>query len=140
MNGLTFAEHKAITGLAMLLLAAMTAWGAMTNGAEVGGRNEGRWVARWCSERVGSQEFVLPDHTRVDCLTDRYAIEFDFADKWAEAIGQALYYGAATQRQPGVVLIVQGQGECRHVNRLRTVVTAHRLPIQLWTTPVECPL
>lgn len=30
----------------------------------------------------------LPNGTYVDCLTDDYAIEVDFSNKWAEAIGQ----------------------------------------------------
>lgn len=36
-------------------------------------------------------EYVLPDRTRVDCLTDEYAIEIEFAENWAESIGQAMY-------------------------------------------------
>ena len=33
----------------------------------------------------GIMEFRLPDRTRVDCLTEDHAIEFDFGKKWAEA-------------------------------------------------------
>lgn len=47
-------------------------------------RPEREYVAQHCT---GIMEFVLPDRTRVDCLTDEYAIEFDFAPKWAEALG-----------------------------------------------------
>jgi hypothetical protein len=36
----------------------------------------------------GQIEFVLPDKTRVDCLTDTHAIEYDYGRKWAEAIDQ----------------------------------------------------
>ncbi len=42
---------------------------------------------KWCKEMGGQTEVVLDDGTRCDCVTDEYAIEFDFADKWAEAIG-----------------------------------------------------
>ena len=35
---------------------------------------------------------TMPDGTRCDILTDTHAIEVDFADKWAEAIGQSLNY------------------------------------------------
>ncbi len=44
----------------------------------------------------GQIEFVLPDETRVDCLTDTHAIEYGYGRKWAEAIGQSLYYSAMT--------------------------------------------
>jgi hypothetical protein len=43
---------------------------------------------RWCAEKGGEAEVVLPDRTRCDCLTDENAVELDFGPKWAEAIGQ----------------------------------------------------
>ena len=46
------------------------------------------YVNKYCN---GYKEFVLSDKTRIDCLTDEYAIEYDYAKKWAESIGQALY-------------------------------------------------
>ena len=53
----------------------------------------------------GTLEYRLFDGTRVDCLADDRAIEFDFCHKWAEAAGQARWYSAATGKPPGVVLI-----------------------------------
>ncbi|MCK4758833.1 MAG: hypothetical protein KAT69_02225 [Candidatus Aminicenantes bacterium] len=53
----------------------------------------------------GIMEFRLPDRTRVDCLTEDHAIEFDFGKKWAEAVGQSLHYAAHTGRRAGIVLI-----------------------------------
>ena len=41
---------------------------------------------RWCRERGGQIEVVLPDKTRCDCVTVTHAIEFDFGSNWAEAI------------------------------------------------------
>jgi hypothetical protein len=53
---------------------------------------------------------VLPDGTRCDCLTDTHAIEFDFGNKWAEAIGQSAYYALQTGKKndpvPFSVLII----------------------------------
>ena len=68
----------------------------------------------WCSEAGGITEFVLSDRTRVDCLTNEYAIEFDFADKWAEAIGQSLYYAEMTGKKPGIAPIVEDSANMRH--------------------------
>lgn len=86
----------------------------------------------WCDNAGGITEYVLPDKTRVDCLTDDYAIEFDFAEKWAESIGQALYYSMMTGRKPGIVLILEDQekGE-RYLKRL--MVVAEALNIKVWT-------
>ena len=33
---------------------------------------------KWCEEKNGQVEVVLPDGTRCDCLTETHAIEFDF--------------------------------------------------------------
>lgn len=52
-------------------------------------------------------EYQLEDKTRVDCLTSNLAVEFDFAPKWAECIGQALYYGKKTKRIPACALIME---------------------------------
>ena len=77
---------------------------------------------KWCDGR-GVTEYVLPDRARVDCLTDEYAIEFDFSRKWAESIGQALYYGKVTGRKPAIAIIVLDWGEeQRYLNRLYTAI------------------
>jgi hypothetical protein len=65
--------------------------------------HEKDYVADHCQGKV---EYRLADSTRVDCLTSTHAIEYDFARKWAEAIGQALHYAAMTGKKPGIVLIV----------------------------------
>ena len=51
-------------------------------------------------------EYENEDFTRVDCLTPVHAVEFDFANKWHESIGQALHYGTVTGKKPMVVLIL----------------------------------
>ena len=61
----------------------------------------------WCENHSGKQEVILPDYTRIDCLTSTHAIEFDFATKWAEAIGQSLHYSNMTNKKAGIVLIIE---------------------------------
>ena len=81
-------------------------------------------------------EYKLPDKTRIDCLTPTHAIEFDFSKKWAEAIGQSLYYALITQRQPGIVLILEDKtNEQRYLQRLLTV--AKRYGIDVWVMSPE---
>ena len=63
-------------------------------------------------------EYLLQDKTRVDCLTNYYAVEFDFAKKWAESIGQSLYYGEMTGRQPAIGLIIESQKDNRYYYRI----------------------
>ena len=90
-------------------------------------------VEKWCTEQGGEIEHVLPDRTRVDCLTDTHAIEFDWGKKWAEAIGQSLYYSYMTNKKAGIVLIVDEGKEDRFIKRLETV-TNHQC-IDVWIMP-----
>jgi len=61
----------------------------------------------WCNEHKGQTEYELEDLTRVDCLLEDKAVEFDFANKWAESIGQALHYQRMTGKRAKVVLILE---------------------------------
>lgn len=82
------------------------------------GMKEVYYVSQWCSSDFGRQEFVLWDNTRVDCLTKDYAIEFDFAKKWAESIGQSLYYAKMTGKKPAVALILTKIEDYKYVKRI----------------------
>ena len=77
----------------------------------------------WCNLNGGIMEYKLDDNTRVDCLTDKLAVEFDFAPKWSECIGQALYYGKKTHRTPACVLILEKPEDIRYFYRLKYTVT-----------------
>ena len=72
----------------------------------------------WCTPDFGRKEVILWDMTRVDCMTKDYAIEFDFAKKWAEAIGQSLYYSKLTGKSPAIVLILTTPTDYRYVKRI----------------------
>ncbi len=69
--------------------------------------NEASYQNAYCKLHNGIVEYQNPDFTRVDCLTDMYAIEFDFAQKWAESIGQALHYQEMTGKKAKIVLILE---------------------------------
>lgn len=92
-----------------------------------------KWYQQhWCSEHRGQAEVVLPDSTRADCITETHAIEFDFGRKWAEAIGQALYYSVQTGKRAGIVLILEKEEDYRYWLRLNTTIEHHKLPIDSW--------
>lgn len=75
-------------------------------------------------------EYHLWDETRVDLLSDDYAVEVDYAEKWAECIGQALYYSHLTDRQAVCLLLSAGEKDSRFIYRCQTVCEAHG--IKLW--------
>jgi len=114
----------------LLSLAALLATGCSTQEPH----NEKWYQERWCAQQDGQVEVRLKDKTRCDCLTDDYAIEVDFARKWAEAVGQSLHYAKMTGEQAGILLIVEEDNDNRHLKRLESVIEHHSLPIRVWTT------
>ncbi|MBS4759135.1 MAG: hypothetical protein KHX03_00350 [Clostridium sp.] len=98
---------------------------------------EKEYQNQWCKANKGLTEVTLPDSVRVDCVTDEYAIEFDFAYKWAESIGQSLYYSHCTGKKAGVVLIMEKpQKDMKYFERLNAV--AKKYNIKVWTmTPCD---
>ncbi len=88
--------------------------------------SNGAFAAHRLPERVYQKmycpynaEVKLSYGTRVDCLTPQYAIEFDFAPKWAEALGQSLHYARMTGRRPAIFLILESEHDMRFVRRLK---------------------
>ena len=86
---------------------------------------------KWCNEMGGQSEVVLDDKSRVDCLLDKYAIEVEYAYKWKESIGQALFYAIKTDRLPGILLIMDNTaGSTKNLERLKLV--ASHTWIKVW--------
>lgn len=80
-------------------------------------------------------EVPMPNGTRADCMTERLAIEVDWAHKWAEAIGQSMNYAAVTGKLPAAILICKRGTEAKCLNwSLLTSETATywRLPLTVW--------
>ena len=98
--------------------------------------NEKTYQDKWCSAHNGIAEYKLNDKTRVDCLTETRAVEFDFADKWAECIGQSLYYGLQTGKTPTCGLIMErGDKDLKYLKRLRRV--AYKKGVRTFTLKPE---
>ena len=86
----------------------------------------------WCKKYGGYSEVKLADETRVDCVLNDYAIEFDFANKWGESIGQSLYYSISLNKKAGVVLIMEDmQRDKRYLARLLKVADLNNITV--WT-------
>ena len=98
--------------------------------------SEKTYQEQWCKAKGGQLEYKLNDKTRVDCLTNQYAVEFDFAPKWHECIGQALYYAEKTGKQATCVLIMErGERDLKYLKRLRNV--AYKKGIKTFTMKTE---
>lgn len=93
-------------------------------------KNERDYQLEKCT---GLIEWRLPDNSRVDCLTHTHAIEFDYSNKWAEAIGQSLHYALMTKKRAGIFLILRGRSKEKHLKTLIRVIETFDLPIDVMT-------
>lgn len=75
-------------------------------------------------------EVTLPDNSRVDILCNNYAIEVDFANKWAEAVGQSLFYARQCSRSAGILLIKSKRQDSTYISRLYSI--SQPLNIKVW--------
>jgi hypothetical protein len=94
---------------------------------------ESEYRDAWCTK--GRTEVTLHDGSRVDCLTENYAVEFDFAPKANEALGQSIHYARITGTEPAIVLIIETEKDWRHYKRIRR--TANKRGVKLWHMTLE---
>lgn len=85
---------------------------------------------RWCARHKGRMEVRLKDGTRCDCVTKDRAVEVEFAPKWTEAVGQALYYAMRMEKRAGIVLILERELDWKYWLWLQSVIERYRLPIE----------
>ena len=97
--------------------------------------SESSYQHAWCSTHKGIEEYENKDFTRVDCLTENHAVEFDFSNKWAESIGQALHYQLMTGKRAMVVLILEEpEREMVYYNRVKKISCIHNFDVE-YVTP-----
>ena len=73
-----------------------------------------------CDELGGITEVVLADKSRVDCLTESFAYEADWASKWAEAIGQSQHYAVMTDKLAGIMILLRKPEDRKYLKRLQS--------------------
>ena len=118
-----------------IALGALVGWAVRTAGGGVlltTRRGEVEIVRDLAEKYHAKTEVRLWDGTRVDMLNDTYAIECDFSRKWAEAVGQSLYYAELTHRKPMIVLLVRDlRKEQAYVYRAQTVCARQDIRLRL---------
>lgn len=83
------------------------------------------------AEKYGYQnEVQLPDGTRVDLITPTHAVEVEWADKWKEAPGQAIYYSVWTNKKPGIILLIKDKTQDK-LNIIRCKIVCEAVGIDL---------
>ena len=108
--------------------------------------SESSYQHAWCKAHNGIEEYQNEDFTRVDCLTESHAVEFDFSNKWAESVGQALHYGLMTGKRGMVVLILENPSrEFVYYSRVKRLAEIYDFDIEYVTPEIlnikngKCP-
>lgn len=76
-------------------------------------------------------EVRLPDGARCDLVNENYAIEIDWAHKWAESIGQSLYYAEILKKKPGIILLISSPKDKVFIKRCQTVCRLYAITLYL---------
>ena len=87
----------------------------------------------WCNNHGGILEYELKDKSRVDCMLPNMAVEFDFASKKDECLGQALRYAAYTNKTPACVLILEKKKDLKYYNQLQYTIKKLGLNVCLFS-------
>lgn len=95
------------------------------------------WIAR---ELGGVAEHRCFDGSRVDVLTDQFAVEVEWVSKWEQAIGQAALYAELTGREPAVLVLYRDMSDAEQEDGLRCVVACRRLGIETVGVDTRRPL
>lgn len=92
-------------------------------------------------EILGGQREYAVTSGYVDLLTKTHAIEVEYANKWKQSIGQALWYGQQTLKQPGIILILRKKSDYKYFIQLNTALDYGGLAdkIKVWLYPNDFP-
>ena len=105
---------------------------------------EPKW-SKWIASEMGENhvaEHRLPDGTRVDVLGPKVAWEVEWCSKGKvyEAVGQALYYRAVSDREGGVILLMGKKPLKQEITYLlRCTVACREAGLKLRTVNVNHP-
>ncbi len=90
------------------------------------------YQAEWCAKNGGKVQHIPEDDSgNLACIKDQYIIYLEYAGKWKEAVGQALYYSVITGKKPGIAAIVTNSTEdTKNLKNIRLV--ADKYHIRVW--------
>ena len=78
--------------------------------------NESGYSKFFCDSRNGTLE-VRVTGGRIDCETDKYVWEVEYAHKWKEGIGQSTWYAVQKpQKIPGLLIIIEKESDLKYLD------------------------
>jgi hypothetical protein len=122
-------KHIVLTTLILMMVA-----------APAYAKSEAEYKKEWCAKHNGEIDYKTQENTTVDCMTNNYAIEFDFGENWNQAMRKSRHQSLNTGKYPGIVLILQNSANKKHLFKLREIVEKRRLGIKIWTVGIDVEL
>ncbi len=100
-------------------------------------QNEAWYIETINQNHFGGRTEVTLKGGRADIVNNNYAIEVEFASKWKNAIGQALWYGLQLERKPGIVLVMKDINDRKYGIMLQSAIDYAGLTdkIKVWFIP-----
>ena len=92
----------------------------------------GNYASHLCQGQVA---FDIGEVKKVDCVTATHAIAYVLSDDWATGLGRALHWAAVTGKRPGIVVIIDPEGQSRDLAKLKSAL--HSIPgieVTVWPT------
>lgn len=85
----------------------------------------------WCQAQGKAEaEYIFEDKTRVDCLTEKYAVEAEWAPTWKGGTGQAIHYARKSGQDPAILILRKGPKDDKYIDQAKASleVTYYRDP------------
>lgn len=97
------------------------------------------WYITEIASSIDGQTEVPVENGRVDIVTSTHAIEVERASNWKHSIGQCLWYALQTNKEPGIILIMESIADRKHGIRLQSALDYAGLgaKVKVWFYPED---
>jgi len=84
-------------------------------------------ISDYIQSLIGGEREVSVKSGRIDLVHNDVAFEIDWANKWKESIGQALWYAQQSNKKPGIILILKKDSDYKYFIQLNSSLTYAKL-------------
>jgi hypothetical protein len=107
-------------------------------GSVVISQNESHYINLLVNQLNGVKEQRV-QNGRVDIVTATHAIEVEWASNWKHSIGQALWYGLQTNKEPGIILLMKSIDDRKYGIMLQSALDYAGISekIKVWFYPED---
>jgi len=84
-------------------------------------------IADYIQGLIGGQREVSVPSGRIDLVHNDIAYEIEWASKWKESIGQALWYAQQSNNKPGIILLLKKKSDYKYLLQLNSTLVYSNL-------------